>query len=77
MKLYVDDDSIKKSLVALLRKAGHDVVVPGQAGLSNAPDPEHFLFAIKQRRVLLTKNYDDFKTLHLIVEEAGGQYPGM
>jgi hypothetical protein len=34
MKLYLDDDAAKKSLVARLRKAGHTVVQPADAALS-------------------------------------------
>jgi hypothetical protein len=36
MNLYLDDDTAKGSLVARLRRAGHQVVVPGIAGLAGA-----------------------------------------
>ena len=36
MKLYLDDDSIALALVLALRRAGHDVRTPAEAGLSGA-----------------------------------------
>src|SRR4051812_28110452 len=41
MNLYLDDDSAKASLVKLLRKAGHRVAIPADAGLAGASDPRH------------------------------------
>jgi hypothetical protein len=34
MNLYLDDDSAKASLVRLLRKAGHQVIIPADAQLA-------------------------------------------
>ena len=42
MLLYLDDDIIETVLVKLLRKAGHDVVIPADGGLAGADDPVHF-----------------------------------
>jgi len=36
MKLYLDDDSIAPALILALRRAGHDVRTPAEAGLSAA-----------------------------------------
>ncbi len=36
MNLYLDDDSAKASLVKLLKKAGHHVAIPADAGLTGA-----------------------------------------
>jgi hypothetical protein len=41
MLLYLDDDSNAIVLVKLLQKAGHDVQIPADAGISGVEDPEH------------------------------------
>ena len=66
MNLYLDDDSAKTSLAGLLKRVGHQVVVPADAGLSSASDPRHFMHAVQQSLVLLTKNHDDFEDLHFL-----------
>jgi predicted nuclease of predicted toxin-antitoxin system len=76
MNLYLDDDSAKALLATLLRKAGHQVIVPTSVGLSGAADPDHFLHAVQNSLVLLTRNHDDFRVLHLLVQAAGGRHPG-
>ena len=77
MNLYLDDDSAKGALVARLRKAGHQAMVPADASLSGAADPSHFLHAVQQGLVLLTKNHDDFKVLHLLVQATNGRHTGI
>ncbi|HVS36266.1 MAG TPA: DUF5615 family PIN-like protein [Gemmataceae bacterium] len=77
MKIYLDDDSAAALLVRLLKADGHDVVYPDQVGYGGKPDPAHFLFAIQNRRVLLTGNNDDFELLHDLVLGAGGRHPGL
>jgi hypothetical protein len=41
MNLYLDDNSIKGSMVGLLRKAGHRVLLPADVGLAGVSDPRH------------------------------------
>ena len=77
MNLYIDDDSIKAALVARLRKSGHRVTVPADASLAGASDPSHFLYAVKASLVLMTRNYDDFQILHLLVQATQGSHPGI
>ena len=77
MNLYVDDDTIAAALILALRKAGHDVRTPAEAGLAGAKDPVHFRQAIHDRRALLSHNYDDFKKLHELVREAQGRHHGV
>ena len=64
MRLYLDDDSAWPLLAKLLRKAAHDVQMPGEVGLAGAPDAVHLTRAIADGRVCLTKNHDDFWILH-------------
>ena len=77
MNLYLDDDTADRRLVALLSNAGHVVVVPAEVQLSRAPDTRHFIHAIRQALVLVTRNHDEFLDLHEVVQVARGTHPGM
>jgi hypothetical protein len=77
MNLYLDDDMAKKALVPRLRKEGHQVVVPADVALSGVWDPRHLLHAVQHRLVLVSKNHDDFKELHLLIQETNGLPPGI
>jgi hypothetical protein len=73
----MDDDAIEGILVRLLRKAGHDVTIPAEYGLSGVDDPLHLIHAIQCGRPFVTCNYEDFEQLHELVRAAGGQHPGI
>ncbi len=77
MRLYLDDDCAGRLLVQRLRKAGHDVLLPADAGLAGAADPVHLRHAVHEQRVSLSRNYRDFKNLHDLVVEAQGHHPGI
>lgn len=77
MKLYLDDDSVAVVLVALLRRAGHDVQIPADAGIDGQEDPVHLTHAVLQDRVLLSHNYRDFKLLHDLVVAVRGHHAGI
>jgi hypothetical protein len=77
MNLYLDDDVAKGSLVARLRNVGHQVIVPADVKLSGNWDPRHLLHAVQHGLVLLSKNHDDFKDLHLLVQATNGRHPGI
>jgi predicted nuclease of predicted toxin-antitoxin system len=77
MNLYIDDDSAKSALVARLKKEGHHVVIPTDVSLAGAADPRHLLHAVENDLVLLTKNHDDFKDLHLLIQATHGQHTGI
>jgi hypothetical protein len=47
MRLYLDDDSVDRILVQLLRQAGHDVQIPNDVGMSGEDDPVHLTYTIK------------------------------
>lgn len=66
LKLLLDEDSQAKPLVNLLRKTGHDVLTVNEAGLTSQPDNVVQNYAIRESRVLLTHNCDDFEELHKI-----------
>jgi hypothetical protein len=77
MNLYLDDDTAKTALVIRLRRAGHQITAPADAGLSGASDPRHLLHAVQHSLVFLSKNHDDFKDLHLLVQATNGRHPGI
>ncbi len=77
MNLYIDDDSAKASLVKLLKRVGHQVIIPSAAGLTGVSDPRHFMHAVQKHLLVLTKNHDDFEDLHLLVQATGGKHPGL
>jgi predicted nuclease of predicted toxin-antitoxin system len=77
MLLYLDDNSAHHRLLKLLRKTGHDVHLPADARLSGANDAVHLRYAIRSKRVMLTKDHKDFQELHELVLEAGGKHSGI
>ena len=77
MRLYLDDDTADRRLVALLTHAGHVVVVPAGVHLSGAPDMRHFIYAMRQSLILVTRNHDNFLDLHEVVQTARGTHPGI
>lgn len=76
MRLYLDDDSASGVLTRLLRNAGHDVETPSGAGLAGEADPIHLTWAIREARVFLSRNYEDFDELHLLIQQAPSRHPG-
>jgi predicted nuclease of predicted toxin-antitoxin system len=78
VRLYLDDDSVDPGLIRLLRRDGHDVEIPADVGLVGSSDQVHLAHAIRQRRVILTRNYRDFEALHDLVAFAGnGHHAGI
>jgi hypothetical protein len=77
MRLYLDDDSADPLLARLLRNAGHHVRLPAEIGHVGSHDAVHLKLAIREDRVLLSGNHDDFAFLHDLVLEARGHHPGI
>jgi predicted nuclease of predicted toxin-antitoxin system len=77
MNLYLDDNTCKAVLVAMLRKAGHTIVIPADVGCAGVSDARHFLHAINTGMVVLTKDHEDFLELHDVVQAVHGQHPGI
>jgi predicted nuclease of predicted toxin-antitoxin system len=77
MKIYVDDDSADRRLVAYLQNAGHEVTVPRAVGRAGGSDPKHLEYAVRNSLALLTRNYKDFPDLHDLVLASGGGHPGI
>ena len=64
LNILIDEDSLAKILIILLKKAGHDVITVNDSGLSGESDEIVLSYAISEKRLLLTRNYDDFLKLH-------------
>ena len=77
MNLYLDDDSVKAHLVALLRRSGHDVQIPSEVEMSGSSDARHLERAAQHGQVILTRNYADFLELHDVVQATKGRHPGI
>jgi hypothetical protein len=77
MRLYLDDDTVNRALVAQLRQAAHDVQIPNDVGYRGETDARHLAHAVEQDRVLLSYNYDDFEDLHVLVTISGGSHSGI
>ena len=65
LRLLIDEDSQAKLLITLLKKAAHDVITVAEANLSGQTDEIVFNYAQQEKRLLLTRNYDDFLSLHV------------
>jgi predicted nuclease of predicted toxin-antitoxin system len=76
-RFYFDEDSADKALVEALRRRGVDVSVPSEVGLMEADDAEQLQWCIRNQRVLITSNVDDFYHLHTQLLGQGGSHPGM
>lgn len=77
MKLYLDDDTVDRRLVQQLERAGHSVWLPTQVGIPGVSDARHLIHCCENDLVLVTRNYDDFLELHLVIEASGGVHPGI
>ncbi len=77
MKIYLDDNLADPTLVGMLKKADHDVVLPRDVGLGGASDPRHLEHAVRQGLIVLTGDHEDFEDLDLLIHASGGSHPGM
>lgn len=77
VRIYLDDDLASPLLATLLRRAGHDPVNPAALGMADESDPVHLARAIKNKRVLLSGNHEDFEELHELIAAASGHHTGI
>jgi predicted nuclease of predicted toxin-antitoxin system len=77
MRLYLDDDLAGPILAKFLQKAQHNVQIPVNIGLSGADDAVHLTRAIRENRIIISRNYRDFENLHNLIMEATGHHPGI
>ena len=77
LRIQIDDDLASPLLATLLRRAGHDALLPSTLGIDGENDAVHLARSILERRILLTGNHDDFEELHELILAAGGHHPGI
>ena len=77
IRLYLDEDSMHRGLVAALRARGVDVMTASEAGMVNRSDEDHLRWATKQGRVLYSFNMGDYSSLHRQWLAAGEVHGGI
>lgn len=64
IRLYLDEDSMRRSLVFGLRARNVDVLTAAEANMINRRDEDHLVAASASGRALFTYNRADFCALH-------------
>jgi hypothetical protein len=64
IRLYLDEDAMRRALVFGLRARNVDVLTASEAGLVNHEYEEHLAAASDSRRTLFTYNTTDYCVLH-------------
>lgn len=77
IRLYLDEDSMSRSLVHALRARGVDVTTALDEGMIERDDAEHLDYATDQGRVLYTFNVGDFNRLHKEYLTQGKSHAGI
>ena len=75
--LYLDEDSVRGSLVRGLRANGIDVVTTVELRRLGADDEDQLRFAASQGRTIYTANVADFHRLHTEWLRAGRHHAGI
>jgi len=77
LRLYLDEDAMRHSLVRALRARGIDVLTALEAGMIERDDRAHLEYATKQGRALCTFNVGDFYQLHSEYVALGRRHTGI
>jgi predicted nuclease of predicted toxin-antitoxin system len=77
MKIVIDENLSSRALAARLQASGHDVVLVDDVGLLSASDPKVLSWAVRQDRLVLTRDSGDFEDLHELIITCGGHHPGL
>lgn len=64
IRLYLDEDTLSRSLINALRARNVDVLSAHQAGLVSIADEVHLAYAAELERTVFTFNTRDFVQLH-------------
>ncbi|HNC08343.1 MAG TPA: DUF5615 family PIN-like protein, partial [Anaerolineales bacterium] len=74
--LYFDED-VSVGIVENLRTRGFDVLSVRDAGARGRSDDEQMLYAVSQKRAIVTHNRVDFEKQHVKFLENGMQHYGV
>lgn len=77
LRLFLDEDAGRQSLVRGLRLRGFDVLTTFEAGRSGEDDRSQLLFASREGRAIYTFNVGDFALLHKQFIESGDDHAGI
>jgi hypothetical protein len=77
LSLYLDEDSMARSVVAALRARGADVLTVIEAGLRGKDDQVQLQWAATKRRAIYTFNVSDCCRLHQQYLENGTEHAGI
>ena len=64
IRLYLDEDSVEKSLITAFRNASLDIVTVADVSRQSYSDEEQLIWATEQRRAIYSYNRRDFCLLH-------------
>jgi predicted nuclease of predicted toxin-antitoxin system len=77
IRLYFDEDSMRRGLVRALRARGMDVITALDAEMVERRDEEHLDYATEQGRVLCSFNVADYCRLHSSYLAQGKPHAGI
>lgn len=77
IRLYLEEDSMRRALAQALRARGVDVTTALDEGMIDREDEEHLDYATAQGRVLYSFNVGDFYDLHTAYLTPGKSHAGM
>jgi hypothetical protein len=74
---FVFDQHVSAPAMKVLREAGVDVGHVAEAGLSEADDADILAWALRENRIVVTRNYRDFAPLVDAYGRNGVSFPGV
>lgn len=77
IRLYLDEDSMRRSLVFAMRARNVDVLTAAEASMINREDDEHRAAASAFGRSLVTHNSADYCVLHQLRISQGRTHAGI
>lgn len=77
IRLYLDEDAQRTSLVRALRARRIDVLTANEAGKIGISDAEQLAFAVSLGRTVFTFNRGDFARLHADFLQRGQDHAGI
>jgi hypothetical protein len=77
IRLYLDEDAMRTSIIRALQARYFDVATALEAQLLSRPDEDHLAYATVQGRVLFSFNRGDFAQLHKAYLASGRHHSGI
>lgn len=77
IRLHLDEDAQRTTLVRALRARQIDVMTASEAGNIGVSDAEQLVYATSQDRTVFTFNRGDFAKLHAVYLQRGQDHSGI